>query len=245
MATTTIEIPFVNLTDKVFAESRGGTGTPNDAGYTPTKLGTLGNSATIEIPEALIGAFDFFQNGELLISWDLFDEAGTFYWERSVLANVTSAGLTEDQAEQLDRIEGKTGLIGTGSATVSAPVAESGVISGPIVIGDDYLAANGRSFDWTIDAVPGIAVGNAVCRFGASSNYAGRFSVVGVVSDASDDKWLLRFELPKSVTSTLTQGALDWSVEVRDGDDGEQITKVRNDDDCYRVQTVAKQTSSE
>jgi len=43
----------------------------------------------------------------------------------------------------------------TDAIAVAGPVASTGQITTPIILGDDYLASNGRAFQWTIAAITG------------------------------------------------------------------------------------------
>jgi hypothetical protein len=118
----------------------------------------------------------------------------------------------------------------------SQPVTDAGELIDPIVIGDDYLAVNNRSFTWTIDAIPGVTVGTATCYFGGvyktySWLVTGTITVVGT-------QWLLSFDLLKADTEDLVPGLYRWSVEVQDAS-GNEITKVRN---ARTVELIRKQT---
>jgi hypothetical protein len=118
-------------------------------------------------------------------------------------------------------------LIGGGQVTSIAPVTSAGTINGPIVIGDDYLTASGRSFDWLI--APGaFDVGQAECWFGGGSPSKPSWLVQGVVSAVTVDgqpRWRLRFELRRSDTLPLKPACYNWSVELR-GPLPEHITRI-------------------
>lgn len=124
---------------------------------------------------------------------------------------------------------------------LSAPVATTGQITAPIIIGDDYLASRDRAFEWTIDAITGVSVGTATCKFGAAHPKKGSFIVDGTVSDNGDGTWKLSFDVTRSDTAELEEGEYEWSVEVRDSSSNE-MTQVRNDGDCYKVKLLEKQT---
>jgi hypothetical protein len=128
------------------------------------------------------------------------------------------------------------------TATVSGEftIVSNGQIDSPIVIGDDYLAANSRAFQFTITAIAGMTVGTAECKFGVFHSSKGSFSVDGTVTDAGDDEWLLSFDVPKSKTGLLEPGEFDWAVEVLDS--SAEITCARNSTDCAKVSVVRKGT---
>lgn len=133
---------------------------------------------------------------------------------------------TWEQVEQIEAI-----------ASQSGPVASTGTITTPIVIGDDYLAANGRAFQWTIAALTGYAVGTATCKFGGAYK-TNTWLVTGTIADVGSGNWTLSFDLPKTATADLEEGYYSWSVEVISAS-GTEITRVRSG---RNVLLVDKQT---
>ena len=129
----------------------------------------------------------------------------------------------------------------TSPIVVAQPVSTSGQLTDVIVIGDDYLAANGRAFEWTIPAIAGATVGGSQCFFGFSRTGLGSVSVEGTITDAGNGNWLLSHDLPKSDTVGIPAGNYDWSVQVVT-DGAKEITRVRSSDECGRVRLVEKQT---
>ena len=125
--------------------------------------------------------------------------------------------------------------------TVSQPVASNGQITSPIVIGDDYLATHGRAFEWTIASQTGVTAASASCKFGVKHCDKGSFIVDGTVTDNLDDTWTLSFDVTKTDTSSMAEGDYEWSVELLDSS-GNEITRVRNNGDDYKVELVDKQT---
>ena len=107
--------------------------------------------------------------------------------------------------------------------TATSLVNADGSINGPIIIGDDYLHANGRSFQWTIPAISGFTLGACTCFFGGQFK-TNTFLVQGTVVDATGGNWFLRFSVPKSATEHLQPGMYRYSVEVRH--DGTEVTRV-------------------
>lgn len=143
------------------------------------------------------------------------------------LANLNKVGVAEvlDDA-YLASIHGKANLIGTGNATVSAPVAPSGLILTPIVIGDDYMAANGRAFIWTV-AKPTSFAGTLKCFFGGELNASNKFKVEGTVVDNLNGTLNLVFDLLKEATQNLQCGSYKYSAEVCDSN-GVEVTRVHS-----------------
>lgn len=126
------------------------------------------------------------------------------------------------------------------SATIThvGPVNVEGYIDGPIVIGDDYLAANDRAFTWDIDSIDGFVVGTSTCYFGGKKDDDNSWNKLGTVSDNGDGTWNLSVDLAKTDTASLEEGYYAWSVEIRSAG-GTEITPVRWG---QRVQLVEKQT---
>ena len=109
---------------------------------------------------------------------------------------------------------------------VSAVVTTAGTITGPIIIGDDYLASIGRAFQWTIAALTGFSAGTSVCRFGGRYK-TNTWLVTGTVADIGGGNWTLTFDLPRTATTGLAEGYYEWSVEVANAS-GSEFTRVRS-----------------
>jgi hypothetical protein len=125
----------------------------------------------------------------------------------------------------------------TAIAAVSAMVTSTGTITGPIIIGDDYLASIGRSFQWTIASLTGFSAGTSVCRFGGAYK-TNTWLVAGTVADVGSGNWTLTFDLPRTATTGLAEGYYEWSVEVANAA-GSEFTRVRSG---RNVLLVDKQT---
>jgi hypothetical protein len=110
--------------------------------------------------------------------------------------------------------------------TATSLVNADGSINGPIIIGDDYLHANGRSFQWTIPAISGFTLGACTCFFGGQFK-TNTFLVQGLVVDAGSGNWFLRFDVDKGDTADLEPGMYRYSVEVRHADN--EVTRVYYD----------------
>jgi hypothetical protein len=110
--------------------------------------------------------------------------------------------------------------------TATSLVNADGSINGPIIIGDDYLHANGRSFQWTIPAISGFTLGACTCFFGGQFK-THSFLVQGTVVDATGGNWHLRFDVRKDDTEDLQPGMYRYSVEVRHADN--EVTRVYYD----------------
>lgn len=134
-----------------------------------------------------------------------------------------------------------TAATGGVSVTVTQPVSTDGNLIYPIIIGDDYLAANSRAFTWDIPSITGFVVGTSTCKFGGK--YVGKtatytWSVTGSVTDLGTGYWRLSFDVAKTVTQSLVPAYYVWSVEIANAG-GTEITRVRSG---KTVQLVEKQT---
>ena len=129
-------------------------------------------------------------------------------------------------------------LAAGGTITHVGPVDPEGVITSPIIIGDDYLATNDRAFIWTIDEVDNFTVATAVSYLGLKKDDDNSIIKQGTVSDNNDGTWDLSIDLTRTDTASLEPGLYEWSVEIRSAG-GTEITPVRYGE---RVRLVAKQT---
>jgi hypothetical protein len=131
----------------------------------------------------------------------------------------------------LDEIRDKTALIQAGgTVNVSTPVTASGQIASPLIIGDDYLNANGRAFSWTVALPSGFVAATATCKFGMryeDDQGVNSFIQSGTVIDAGSGNVTLRFDVAKAVTGLLRPGWYDWSVEIASAS-GTEITRVKS-----------------
>jgi len=143
-----------------------------------------------------------------------------------------ATGYTGTQAGNiLNQVKAKTDLITSGAIQTSLPVTQTGQITGPLFIGDDYLNANGRAFSWTVALPTGFVVGTSVCKFGmelAEGTGGASFNATGTVIDAGGGNVTLRFDVPKATTGTLEPGFYRWSVEIASAG-GNEVTRVASD----------------
>jgi hypothetical protein len=125
-------------------------------------------------------------------------------------------------------VKAKTDLITAGNVAYSGPVTASGKLEKPVIIGDDYLAANGRAFTWTISAISGITPATATVRFAGKSRVtaSNTFAVSGTVTDLGTGKWTLSCDMSRTVSGLLVAGGYDWSVEITSNSNTE-VTPVR------------------
>lgn len=144
-----------------------------------------------------------------------------------------STGYTGTQAGNiLNQVKAKTDLITTGTIQSSIPVTSQGQITGPLFIGDDYLSANGRAFQWTVALPSGFVIATSTCRFGMEhaegATEGASFAVSGTVTDAGSGNVTLSFDVPKATTGALKAGFYRWSVEIASAS-GNEVTRVASD----------------
>lgn len=152
---------------------------------------------------------------------------------RNILGIPTSGTTPTDPTTGiLDEIRDKTALITSGNVQTSIPVTAQGQINGPLYIGDDYLAASGRAFDWTVALPTGFVAATSTCKFGMiyeDETGVSQFNLAGTVTDVGGGNVRLRFELPKATTGTLKAGFHRWSVEIVSAS-GVEVTPVAYND---------------
>ncbi len=144
------------------------------------------------------------------------------------LRNTNSFGVAEvlDDA-YLAATYGKANLLGSTNITVTSPVAPTGSISGPIIIGDDYRGTENRAFVWTVPKPNGFVASSSKCYFGAELNSSNKFYVEGLVTDNLNGTISLAFDLLKTNTEGLTCGNYKYSVAVHNAA-GVEVTRVHS-----------------
>lgn len=171
----------------------------------------------LSAPEALSGDLVFLRTVGAEDRWYLeYHEDDRPIQEGSVVYRITD-GVTTKQI-LLDVTSTLTMADVNAGATVLSPVTQAGKLA-TIVIGDDYLAAYGRAFQWTIDAPTGFVLATSTCSFGGEAERGtSSWLSAGTITDAGSGRWVIKFDLTKTQTSALTEGLYKWSVEVKAAD---------------------------
>jgi hypothetical protein len=151
---------------------------------------------------------------------------------RAILGVPTSGTTPTDPSSGiLDEIRDKTALITAGGTVyVTSPVTATGQLASPLIIGDDYLAANGRRFRWTVELPSGYVIATSTARFGMryeDDEGVNEFIATGTVADATGGNVHLDFDVAKTVTGLLRPGWYQWSVEIVSAT-GTEITRVKS-----------------
>jgi hypothetical protein len=155
-------------------------------------------------------------------------------------SSLPGAYVAGQAGKMLADINGKAALITSGSVQFTSMVNTDGYIDGDIIIGDDYLAANGRAFQWTFTPNSGFVAATSSCKFGGSNaSGTSTWLVTGTVTDNGNGTWTISFDLPLATTSTLLEGMHDWSAECVSAG-GIEITKNRSG---KKVKVVRKWTN--
>lgn len=109
----------------------------------------------------------------------------------------------------------------TGGIVTSVSVVTSqGLISGPLVIGDEYLQANGRALIWYIDPVQNATIGNCTFEFGVAKVASPDkvvFVAIGTleaVTIEGEPKWKAVVELTNANTVLLRPVTHSWTATV-------------------------------
>jgi hypothetical protein len=145
------------------------------------------------------------------------------------LRNLNSYGVAEVLDDAFTAaIHGKTNIIGTGNATISAPVSPTGLLIAPIIIGDDYKAVDNRAFVWTVPKPNSFIAATSKCYFGCELNSSNKFSVEGATPvDNGNGTITLSFDLLRAVTQDLDCGSYRYSVAVHDAN-GNEVTRIHS-----------------
>lgn len=110
-----------------------------------------------------------------------------------------------------------------------------------IVIGDDYLAVNGKSITTDFDAIANFTVGDCEAKMGFDDGKGNTLIVTGGdVTDNGDGTWKASIDITKTQTGTLSPGNYDWSIEIVDG--GTEYTVAMSLIPQDKLKVVAKQT---
>jgi hypothetical protein len=113
------------------------------------------------------------------------------------------------------------------TVTVVAPVSETGQLT-ELIIGDDYLDANGRALAWSIPEITGMSVGNATAVFGLRKGDVS-VTVNGTVAAGDAGEWDVTTEIARTAWGDLTEGLAEYSLEIRDSSNGREVTRVINE----------------
>ena len=109
--------------------------------------------------------------------------------------------------------------------------AKSGTIQLALIVGDDYLATNGRSLSWPVTVPTGTTIGGSSCelRFIQASGACTPFEITfdGSITVGDAGFAVLSFDMPSAETVTIVPGEYEFFV-MWIGDDDEEITKVYN-----------------
>jgi hypothetical protein len=135
----------------------------------------------------------------------------------------------------LRAIEAKTALLGTGAASIDAPVLYSGNLR-TLVLGDDYKAVNGRALVWTV--VTSVVVSS--CRLTIYQSSTRQMTITGSVVNNTGNS-VLSFDIDEADWSPMTAGDAEYNVEARDSANNE-ITFIHSFIGSRKVRLIRKYT---
>lgn len=190
---------------------------------------------------SISGAITLVRSGRYSIAYNIADRAldGTTVVPTEVIYTIVDDNGNRGTLTLVIVAVGSGGASG-GTTFDRSPVTATGRLR-QIVIGDDYLAANDRSFIWTVPEVSGFTVGDVVAKFGAKATLpCGDYSflVEGGAEDNGDGTWEVSVDLPRSATyGLLAPGSYNWSMVLEHS--GVVITKIQNLTDAEKVKVVA------
>lgn len=123
-----------------------------------------------------------------------------------------------------------------GGGSNSSVVATTGVINGPLVIGDDYLRANGRGLEWSVAEISGAVAADCSAVLEFFHPRRGSASISGTCVDNGDDTWSVRFDVLGTDTASFIEAMYEWSAYVVTAA-GAKVT-IKYGEDCNRVKFI-------
>lgn len=110
-----------------------------------------------------------------------------------------------------------------------------------LVIGDDYLATNGRSITVDFCEIDNFTPASCEAKLGFDDGEGNTLLITGgVVTDNGDGTWKASVDITNVESSTLEAGDYNWSLEVSES--GVEYTVARNRLQNQRIKWVDKQT---
>jgi hypothetical protein len=97
-----------------------------------------------------------------------------------------------------------------------------------LIIGDDYLAANGRALTWNIPEITGMLLANAIAVFGMRQKDV-NVTITGAVGDGAGATWDVTIEIANDDWGALAEGLASYSLEIKDSSNSREITRVINE----------------
>jgi hypothetical protein len=119
-----------------------------------------------------------------------------------------------------ESIDDVTKLLTGGKVVQVAPVAITGEIKSPVIIGDDYTTETGRAFKWLVSGVA-LDINKTTGFFGARRGGTQAFLIEGDIAEVTvggQDYWELTFDLPRLLSSELKETLYVYSVELQQSD---------------------------
>lgn len=120
----------------------------------------------------------------------------------------------------------------------SKSIISGGKFLVPLVLGDNYLAANQRAITHTFPQPEGMPLLGTIALLGFSK---GKYSyiITGTVSQYGEN-WIASFETDHFGDDLICHGLYDWTITIVNGNT--RISVLTNLADNYRVKIVKKRT---
>lgn len=129
--------------------------------------------------------------------------------DATALAEINSgSGTFSVTRDSLEAQGAKTRLLGSGNATVAAPVADNGAI--PVIYqGDDYSGSRVLSFTFNSS---GYDITSATARFEAEPTQGSSFAATGTIADNGDGTATAAITITNAQSVLLETGPVYWSA---------------------------------
>jgi hypothetical protein len=111
----------------------------------------------------------------------------------------TAGYIINQEGSDIGLIRAKTDLLGTSTVVVASPVATSGDIT--IIVGDDYLAVDGRALSWTGKNWPFLTGGSVIVAINGKS-------YIATITTSSR----VQLELTRAQTSAMVAGLSKFAI---------------------------------
>lgn len=134
-------------------------------------------------------------------------------------------------------IRAKVAQFTTGNIAITSPFQAPDKIVGPLVIGDDYLAADNRAI--VLDVTT--AFDPTSCFLGFENERGLAMLIVGEKVTYTNGIATIRFEITKTQSANLWPGPYDYSIEIR-GASANEVTVIHSKTNGARVNWIRKYT---
>ena len=171
-------------------------------------------------PGSQVAVYDSVQGGNLYAAdateRDAFFTAGVFTGQQIYTVGIGSYMMLDDYVGDFASAVSGTDyeFITRGLNSLHSPMTD-GIFTGPIEIGEDYLAVNDRAPVWIIPEVTGLTV-SATTELQIFNGEAASSSTTGTIVDNLDGTWTVTIDILDTDTAALPPGRYNWAVRLDD-----------------------------